>query len=125
MRRRPLTEGTLDEIIAELEKYGSDRADGPHSKPEKAVPFARALAALECGAVEVEANGGVYRVTGWRSDGQYLTVERDRSAITAELLEQRERVADSDRREYEQAVYAVAKGALAVFADGTLYRIVE
>ena len=60
MRRRALTAGTRDEIAAELEQYGSDRAQ--QGKPEKAREFARALAAVEDGADEVEVGHAVYRI---------------------------------------------------------------
>lgn len=60
MKRLALNLGTRDEIRAELDQYGSDRAQ--QGKPDKAREFARALADLEAGADEVRAGHAVYRV---------------------------------------------------------------
>lgn len=60
MERKALNRGTRDEILAELEAYGSDRAQ--QGKEEKARELARALHAIAEGAIEVEVGHAVYRV---------------------------------------------------------------
>lgn len=60
MRRRALTEGTREEILAELNQYGSDRAQ--QGKTDKAAEFADALREVRDGATWVEVGHTVYRV---------------------------------------------------------------
>lgn len=127
MRRRALTEGTREEIRAELEESRRDRDEGsPHPKPEKAAAFERAITALGAGAVEVEVERAVWRVVGEPRPPQYITVERDREKILAELEDGRRVRAGTDAlAAFENAVAAIQAGALAVFVGSTLYRVVE
>lgn len=60
MRRRALNEGTREEILAELDQYGSDRAQ--QGKEDKARLYARAWHAVKGGAIEVEVEHAVYHV---------------------------------------------------------------
>lgn len=57
-----LMEGTRAELIAELDRYGSDRH--AHGKEDKAREFARAIGVLERGGEEVQVGRIVYRVMG-------------------------------------------------------------
>lgn len=60
MRRSGTFTGTQAEVLAELDEYGLDRLT--QGKEEKARDFARAIAAIEAGADEVEVGHMVYRV---------------------------------------------------------------
>ncbi len=60
--RYNVTEGPRDEIMAELDRYGSDRAQ--QGKPEKAQEFAAAMRNLELGEDTVRVGHTEYRVTG-------------------------------------------------------------
>lgn len=55
-----VTEAPRADILAELDRYGSDRAQA--GKEEKAREFARAMAVLEAGADEVFVEHMLYRV---------------------------------------------------------------
>lgn len=127
MRRRALTEGTRDEILAKLDEYGRDRADGPHPNEDKASRIARAYLAIQCGAVEVEFDNGVYRVTDWARPARYLIAEETHEVVLAEMNRYRDLYAGSKERSdpFRDAAMALGYGARAVFADGTLYRVVE
>lgn len=128
MRRRALTEGTREEIRAELEESRRDRAEGsPHPKPKKAAQFERALTALNAGAVEIAVERGpVWRVVGEPGPDHFLTVQRDRERVLAELKDGHAMRAGHDSAaKFADAIVAVEHGALAVFAGGMLYRIVE
>lgn len=129
MRRRALTEGPREQIRAELEESRRDRAEGsPHPKPEKAAAFERALAALNYGALAVAVEKAVWHVIGEPLPPQFITVQRDREMVLAELTDGLAVRADSDaevRLRFEHAIAAVQAGALAVFAGGVLYRVVE
>jgi hypothetical protein len=60
MKRYGVAEGIREEILAELEQYGKDRAE--QGKPEKAHEFARALMHIGKGAGEVMVGHTLYRV---------------------------------------------------------------
>lgn len=63
MRRVPVTIGTRDEILAELERLGRDRAE--HGKPrERVEQYVNAHTALEQGADVVTADRMIYLVAG-------------------------------------------------------------
>lgn len=128
MRRYSVTEGTLAEITAELDAAGADRANGPHPKPEKAAEFAEALSALNHGALEVRVRHAIYRVTDAWPAGQHLTDQGDCDALLSTLGHYQSSyvgVSDELAAEYRRAIEAVRRGALAVVAGGTLYRVVE
>jgi len=128
MRRKGLTEGTRDEILAELDDRGHSQADGPHPNVAKARTIAQALHAIEAGAVEVEIRDELFRVVGEARPHRYQVAEEPATAIRTELEKWAEHwdAADPDRAaEYEAALAALGYGALAVYADGTLYRVVE
>lgn len=55
-----ITEGSRTEILAELDRYGSDRAQ--QGKEEKAHRYAKAIAYIGKGATEVEVDGIRYRI---------------------------------------------------------------
>ncbi len=127
MRRRALTEGTREQIRAALEESRRDRAEGsPHPEPEKAEQFERALAALNYGALEVAVEHAAWRVAGEPARPQFITVQRTREKILAELSDYRAAMDWSGAAmEFEHAAAAIQAGALAVFAGGMLYRVVE
>jgi len=120
MRHHNVTEDTRDGILAVLNTYGSDRAQ--QGKPEKAAQYAQAVHAVEAGALEVRVEHSVYRVVGEQRLARFVTVEAARGQVLAELR------GFSDKqtgRGYAEAATAVEHGALAVWADGTMYRVVE
>jgi hypothetical protein len=127
MRRRALTEATRELIRAELEESRRDRAEGsPHPKPEKAAAFERAITALDHGALAVAVEKAVWWVTGEPGPDHYLTVQRDRESILAELKDgHAARAGHEAAAKYADAIVAIEHGALAVFAGGMLYRVVE
>lgn len=55
-----VVEGAREEVAAELERYGSDRAQ--QGKEDKAARYARALHAVEAGALAVRVEGVLYRI---------------------------------------------------------------
>jgi hypothetical protein len=124
MRRHSVTEGTRGEILAELDQYRSDRT--AHSQPEKAARYAQAVRAVEAGALEVQIKHAVYRVLYEPRPPQYITVEREREKILGELEDGRRARSNADAAmAFEHAIAAVEAGALAVFAGGVMYRVVE
>jgi len=124
MRHTALAEGTRDEILGELEQYGSDRAQ--QGETEKARAYAQALHAVRAGAVEVRVEHAVYRIIGEHRPDSYVTSSGSRDSVLVRLKGLCEFHAASDRRpELEDAVSAVEHGGLEVFVDGTLYRVVE
>lgn len=127
MRRKGLTDDIREKIRAELEESRRDRAEGsPHPKPPKAEVFARAIEALDHGALEVKVENAVWRVIGEPRPPQYITIERDREQIMAELEDGRRTRAGTDAlAAFEDAVVAIQAGALAVFVGGAMYRVVE
>jgi len=127
MRRKGLTDDTREMIRAELEESRRDRAEGsPHPKPEKAAAFARAIEALDRGALEVRVEHAIWRVVGEPRPPQYITIERDREKLLAELEDGRRARAGTDAlTAFEDAITAMQAGALAVWAGGVMYRIVE
>jgi hypothetical protein len=60
VRHYRVAEGTKDEIMAELDRYGRDRLQ--QGKQAVAEEFAEAWREVRDGATWVEADGGVYRV---------------------------------------------------------------
>jgi hypothetical protein len=60
MRRYRVAEGTKDEVMAELDRYGRDRLQ--QGKQAVAEEFAEAWREVRDGATWVEVDGGVYRV---------------------------------------------------------------
>lgn len=60
MKRSLLNQGTKDEILHELNRYGSDRAQA--GKEDRAREYARAVNAIQEGAEQVEVEHAIYRV---------------------------------------------------------------
>jgi hypothetical protein len=123
MRRHAVTEGTRDEILVELEESKADRGE-PHPKPERAAEFERAIAAVKAGALEVRVKHTVYRIVGEYRPQQHLTTEASRDRIL-EALRSHDFKVDYVRTEFDNAIAAVELGALAVFAFGDMYRVME
>lgn len=123
MRHHNVTEDTRDALLAELNTYGSDRAQ--QGKAEKAAAYAQAVHAIEAGALEVRVEHSVYRVVGEQRPARYATVEDRREQVLIELGGQRRFHAGHPKEgEVVQAIAAVGYGAIAVWADGVLYRVV-
>lgn len=124
MRRHSVLEDTRDQILAELDKLGRDRADGPHPRLDKARQLAQALHAIEAGAVEVRVEHAVYRVVGEERPRQYLITEDSRERVLETLRSYSKTAGGHRAEEYAQAIEAIGHGALAVFVDGEMYRLV-
>lgn len=124
MRHHSVFEDTRDQILAALNKSGRDRADGPHPRPEKARPIAQALHAIAAGAVEVRVGYVVYRVVGEQRPRQYLITEDSPARILETLRSYSETAGHQRAQAYAQAIEAIGHGALVVFVDGEMYRLV-
>ena len=70
MKRYNVTEGSRAEILAELDQYGSDRAQ--QGKPDKAREFKHAIDAIKDGADEVRVGHSVYRIVAATEDENFL-----------------------------------------------------
>jgi hypothetical protein len=111
-------------ILAELEQSEADRTE-PHGKPPRAAEFERAIAAVKAGAAEVRVKNAVYRVVGEQRPRQYLITEDGRERILETLRSYAETAGGHRAEEYAQAIEAIGYGALVVFVDGEMYRVVE
>jgi hypothetical protein len=111
-------------ILAELEQSKADRTE-PHGKPPRAAEFERAIAAIEGGALEVRVRNAVYRVVGEERPRQYLITEDNRERVLETLRRHGGMAGGHRAEEHAQAIAAIGHGALVVFVDGELYRVVE
>jgi hypothetical protein len=124
MRHHSVLEDSREMILAELEQSKADRTE-PHAKPPRAAEFERAIAAVKAGAVEVRVKNAVYRVVGEQRPRQYLITEDGRERVLEALRSYGETAGGKRAEEYAQAIEAIDHGALVVFVDGEMYRVVE
>lgn len=111
-------------ILAELEQSKADRTE-PHGKPPRAAELERAIAAVKAGALEVRVKNAVYRIVGEQRPRQYLITEDSRERVIETLRSYGETAGGKRAEEYTQAIAAIGHGALVVFVDGELYRVIE
>lgn len=128
MRRYSVTLGAAADIIAELDRAGTDRT--AHGKPDRAAEYARAIAAIEAGGDGTEVVIGehaLYRIGGpARPRRQYMTVEDSRERVLAELRRWQEMYAGTERDgDFDGAIAAIEYGAVAVHVDGIRYHVVS
>lgn len=124
MRRYSVTEATAGDVLAELERYGADRAQA--GKREKAAEIARAVHAIEAAGDGTEVVVGahhLFRAAGTREPRRYLTVEDSKARILMELQGLADLHGDA-RPEFAQAIAAIRYGAVAVFVDGVRYHVI-
>lgn len=128
MRRYSVTEAPratlLDTITAHIERDEHLNPDKPH----RIEAYRRARAALEYGAIEVQARGNRFRVIE-AARPTYGVNEGSRAEIVAELEQYRADRQQQGKGEKADAIgltlQALEAGAIAIRAEGTLYRVVE
>jgi hypothetical protein len=124
MRRYSVTEGSTDDVLAELNQAGTDRT--AQGREDKARDIARAALAVEIAGYGTEVVVGahsLYRAAGPREPRRYLTVEDAKASILTEL----QGLADfhgDERPEFGRAIAAIKYGATAVFVDGVRYHVI-
>jgi len=123
MRHHGVTEDTRDGILATLDQLGRDRTH--HGKEDKAREYAQAIHAIEAGALEIRVRHMLYRVGGEERPRQYLITEDSRERVLEALRSYSKTAGGKRAEEYTQAIAAIGHGALVVFVDGEMYRVVE